>query len=87
MVMDFVGDVICVNLVLFGWIWLCVMDELIGGDCVKIDCVVVDFYLLKCVGNLEEVVDVVVFLLFGYVFFVIGVDYVVDGGYFVMGLE
>lgn len=87
MVMDFVFDCICVNLVLLGWIWLCVMDEMMCGDCVKIDCVVVLFYLFGCVGDLLEVVQVVMFLCSDVVSFVMGVDYVVDGGYVVMGFE
>lgn len=41
-------------------------------------------YFIGCVGEVEEVVKVVVFLSFDDVLFVVGVVLLVDGGYIVM---
>lgn len=78
-VWEYVVDGICVNVVGLGFISMLLLERMDLKVCVMLE----GWYVLKWLGMLEEVVVLVVWLVSDDVLFVIGMYYVIDGGYFV----
>lgn len=77
MVKEFGFCGICVNVLCCGMIVICFYDEFIK---LEVCIVVVGNILLCCQGCLQEVVDIVVYLVLDVVGFIIGVNVDVNGG-------
>lgn len=81
------GYNICVNFVCFGFVEIkLVLDVLmvLGNEVVEVVFVgIIVCILMGCFGWLEEIVLVIVFFVFDDVSYVIGFDFVVDGGFMV----
>lgn len=76
---EYVVDCIWVNVVGFGFIVILLLDKM---DLVV--CKVLEVkYVLGWLGKVDEVVVLVVWLVSDDVFFVMGIYYVIDGGYLV----
>lgn len=76
---------ICVVSFSFGFVVMLGIEEFLKN--LQMWVVLFDGVLMDCLGELEEVVVLVLFLVFSEVFFVMGFDFVIDGGLLVIQFQ
>lgn len=82
MVFELVFCGVRVNFVFFGFVEIFLMQFGFENECfIK---VIEKNMVLKCVGKSDEIVNVIVFVVFKEVFYMIGSDLLVDGGWFIV---